>query len=77
MKNLIPVEGKPNLYRDKNTGAIINTDTIAYKQHLKHTQNILQEKNRIDKIETDVQEIKNDISDIRVLLTTFMSNYKY
>ena len=34
MDNLITVEGHPNLFRDKNTGAIINCDSTAYNQYL-------------------------------------------
>jgi hypothetical protein len=72
MKNLIPVEGKPNLYRDSNSGAIINTDRNAYNQHLNYIKNIENEKNRIHNLEKDVQMIKNDISDVKFLLKTLI-----
>jgi len=68
MSKLIPVEGRPNLYRDSSSGAIINADQTAYKQHLKHIKNVELEKNRIDQMENDIELIKNDISDVKSLL---------
>ena len=29
---MIPVEGHKNLYRDENSGAILNTDSSGYNQ---------------------------------------------
>ena len=68
MNNLIPVEGRTNLYRDKSSGAIINTDRTAYQQHLKQIQKIQEDKNKIEKIEDDVNSIKNEISELKSLL---------
>ena len=31
---MIKVEGHPNLYRDENSGAIINCDSTAYNQYV-------------------------------------------
>jgi len=73
MKNLIPVEGRPNLYRDANSGAIINTDNNAYKQHLKNCRRIQEEKDKINKLEDDVESIKNDLLDIKLLLTSLLN----
>ena len=35
-EDLIPVEGEPNLFRDRNAGAIINMDTSSYAQYKKN-----------------------------------------
>ena len=32
---MIPIEGHKNLYRDENTGAILNADNIGYNNYLK------------------------------------------
>ena len=37
-EDLIPVEGEPSLFRDKNTGAIINTDSSGYTQYKNETK---------------------------------------
>lgn len=68
MKNLIPVEGRPNLYRDKNSGAIINTDTSAYQQHLKYMQRTQNERTKMETLENDVNSIKNQISELKSLV---------
>lgn len=68
MKNLIPVEGRPNLHRDKNSGAIINTDTSAYQQHLKYIQRTQNERTKMETLENDVNSIKNQISELKSLV---------
>ena len=32
---MIPIEGHKNLYRDENTGAILNADTNEYNNYIK------------------------------------------
>ena len=32
---MIRVEGHSNLYRDEKTGAVVNTDSMAYNQYVK------------------------------------------
>lgn len=73
MKNLIPVEGRPNLYRDKNSGAIINTDNNAYQQHLKHMQKTKNEQIKMETLESDVNSIKNEISELKSLVIQLLN----
>jgi hypothetical protein len=56
--NLIPVEGHSNLFRDKNTGAILNKDRSAYINYIKIKEKKQKEKNEIDNIKKDIEEIK-------------------
>ena len=37
-ENFVPVEGEPNLYRDRDTGAIINTDNVLCTIHENETK---------------------------------------
>ena len=55
---MIPVEGHPNLYRDENTGAIVNIDNLSYNQHINILNNREKQKKEIDQIKTDIEEIK-------------------
>jgi SPX domain protein involved in polyphosphate accumulation len=55
----IPVEGHSNLFRDKETNAIINTDSAGYAQYMKMKQQKQNEKNELDKIKSDIEEIKS------------------
>jgi len=68
MKNLIPIDGEKNLFRDLNTNAIINTSTSDYKNYsgLKQQKNIESEK--ISNMENEIFRIKDDIEEIKNLL---------
>jgi len=73
MDNLIPVEGRTDLYRDLESGAIINTNYNAYKQHMQHLEEVKNEKMRLQKLEEDFDMIKEDIMDIKNLLVKLIN----
>ena len=56
---MIRVEGHKNLYRDENSGAIINTDSHGYSQYKKSRNIKLTQKEEIDTMKKDIEEIKN------------------
>mgnify|MGYP005703207431 FL=1 len=56
---MIPVEGHKNLYRDEKSGAIINTDSHGYSQYKKSRNIRLTQKEEIDGMKKDIEEIKN------------------
>ena len=56
---MIRVEGHKNLYRDENSGAIINTDSHGYSQYKKSRNIRLTQKEEIDSMNKDIEEIKN------------------
>ena len=53
------VEGENNLFRDTDTGAIINTDRSAYIAYKNKRQQKIKEMNRIDKLQNEIDEIKS------------------
>jgi hypothetical protein len=57
-KDLIPVEGSKTLYRDRKSGAIVNYDTNEYNQYIKIKNNRLKEREEIDQLKKDINEIK-------------------
>ncbi|NBR37672.1 MAG: hypothetical protein EBT80_10095 [Chitinophagales bacterium] len=61
---MIPVKGHPNLYRDENSGAILNCDSIAYNQYVNSLNNREAQKNELDKIKEDISEIKSLLKEI-------------
>jgi|TARA_A100001391_G_scaffold148262_1_gene105715 hypothetical protein len=64
---MIKVEGYQNLYRDERSGAIVNTDSMAYNQYVNSLeQRQLQKK--------EISEIKNDIDEIKSLLRNLLMN---
>jgi hypothetical protein len=55
---MIPVEGHKHLYRDENSGAIVNCDTLGYSQYVKMKSERQKQKEEIDQIKSDIKEIK-------------------
>lgn len=53
------VEGHPGLIRDLETNAIINNDKSAYQNYVQLREQKLREKERLDKLENEVGEIKS------------------
>jgi hypothetical protein len=56
---IIPVQGNPNLYRDENSGAIVNCDNLAYNEYVNSLQNRENSKKEINDLKNEVSEIKN------------------
>ena len=63
-EDLIPVEGHSNLFRDKNTGAIVNTDSSGYTQYKKLKQRRQTEREELDTLKKDIDEIKSLLKEI-------------
>lgn len=55
---MIPVDGHKNLYRDENSGAILNTDSSGYNQYMQMKASKLTQREELDKIKADIDEIK-------------------
>jgi len=55
---MIRVQGHQNLYRDEATGAIINTDSVAYDQYVKSIDYKNSQKRELDQMKQDIGEIK-------------------
>tara|TARA_R100000030_G_scaffold20954_1_gene15075 strand:+ start:6219 stop:6434 length:216 start_codon:yes stop_codon:yes gene_type:complete len=62
--DLIPVEGHTNLFRDRNTGAIINTDSSGYMQYKKMKQRRQTEREELDTLKKDIDEIKSLLKEL-------------
>ena len=61
---MIKVEGHTNLYRDEETGAIINTDSTGYDDYIKSIERRDSEKMEMEKIKSDIDEIKSLLKDL-------------
>ena len=55
---MIRVDGYSNLYRDENSGAIINCDSASYNQYINSLEKQELRKNELDKMKKDIEEIK-------------------
>lgn len=66
--NLIPVENQKDLYRDPRTNAIINMNKTEYESYIKRRESIKNEKSRVDTIENELSNMKEDLNEIKSLL---------
>jgi len=56
---MIRVEGYSHLYRDDKTGAIVNTNSSDYNQRLISIKNNQVQKNELDRMRSDINELKD------------------
>ena len=56
---MIPLEGHKNLYRDEDSGAIVNHDNQGYRQYLQLKNKKLTEEEEIKRLRSDIDEIKS------------------
>ena len=61
---MIRVEGHKHLYRDENTGAIVNCDTSGYMRYKKMRNNKLIEKSEIDSLKSEIDTLKGLLNDL-------------
>tara|TARA_Y100000034_G_C6788553_1_gene352876 strand:+ start:751 stop:960 length:210 start_codon:yes stop_codon:yes gene_type:complete len=61
---LVKIKDKPNLMRDMNSGAILNTDIAAFNLHKKEKE--LKEQTKKNTIE--INNMKSDISEIKNMM---------
>jgi len=62
------VEGHVNLVRDQNTKAILNTNMNEYNNYIALRNSKQSEDSKIKELECDMNDIKNDLSEIKNLL---------
>jgi hypothetical protein len=61
---MIPVKGHPNLYRDEESGAIINCDNNSYTQYVNSLNNRNSQKRELDEMKKDISEIKSLLKEL-------------
>ena len=72
--SLIPVENHSELFRDSKTGAIVNKSTSDFERYNNTRNKILSKEERINHLEQKVDNLSNDIGDIKSMLQSFLSN---
>ena len=68
MRNFIKVSGNAGLVRDMSTQAIINTNMDEYESYIQRRDSIIDQNKRIMQHETDINNIKADLQEIKELL---------
>lgn len=70
------VKGHDDLIRDPNTNSIINTNVSEYNNYLTRRKLKNKETEKIENLEKDLSDLKNDIDEIKSLLRSLSSNTK-
>lgn len=71
------VEGHKNLIRDENTKAVLNTNTKEYNLYLNAKRVKERENETVKKLEYDLNELKNDMDEIKNLLRNLINGSKW
>jgi hypothetical protein len=73
MNNYLIVETDRNLIRDLNSNAIVNKNKSEYDQFLKISEQKYKEKKEFQMLKDEVNSIKNDLTEIKTLLTLIVN----
>ncbi len=66
---MIKVEGHKNLFRDENSGAIIDMDNRAYASYMTSKNRKLDQKAELDEMKKDINEIKSLLKQLSKQIT--------
>ena len=61
---MIPVEGHKNLFRDENTNAIINTDTIGYENYMRMRKRNDDKQVEMDAMKKELETLKSMLNEL-------------
>ena len=71
--SLIPVQDSPGIFRDSETNAIINKNTNDYNLYVRSRNRLKTKEERIGDLEKKVDNLTDDIGDIKSMLKTLIS----
>ena len=64
----LKVEGHGELYRDCTTNSIVNRNTSDYNRYMSQKKTKNEEAEKVDTMEQDLTNLKNEINEIKSLL---------
>jgi hypothetical protein len=67
------IEGHPNLIRDMNTNAILNTNKSGYEEYLTMALAKQKEQNKVEDLERNLDTIKEEINQVKSLLLELLN----
>ena len=73
MNDFLKVEGHASLVRDTATGAILNNHRTEYEEYLDRKRKAEAREAEISQHTEDINNIKNELSDIKMLLKQLIS----
>ena len=72
----IPVEGQPGLYRDENSGAILNCSDSQYKKYLELKNIKRKQMSEINDLKSKVyqiEEVKKDVEELKSMISILIN----
>ena len=57
--SLVKIKDHDGFYKDTSSGAIVNKDNSGYQQYIENRERLLSDKERLDSIENDINDIKS------------------
>jgi hypothetical protein len=73
MINLVKVKDRDGLVRDLSSGAIINNNASEYENYIKKRNAAKKLREDLDEHSKEINNIKNDISEIKQMLITLIN----
>jgi predicted transcriptional regulator len=70
------IEGHPDLIRDMNTNAILNTNKSGYEEYLTIALAKQKEQNKVEDLERNLDTIKEEINQVKSLLQELLNATK-
>ena len=67
---MIPVEGHKNLFRDEETGAIINMDTAGYSTYMSDKRRNSDKQAELDEMKSEIETLKTMLKELASKITT-------
>ena len=64
----LKVEGHGELYRDSTTNSLVNRNTTDYNRYMSQKKTKNEEAEKVDNMEQDLTNLKNEINEIKSLL---------
>jgi hypothetical protein len=73
---MLPIDGKDGYFRDTHSGAVINKNANDFNTYVMNRKKLTGDQEKINCIENEINEIKGDLGDIKVMLKHFMDKHK-
>ena len=67
---MIPVEGHKSLFRDEETNAIVNTDTVAYENYINNKLTNSDKQAELDAMKSEIETLKSMLHELASKITS-------
>ena len=71
----LKVEGHGELYRDSTTNSLVNRNTTDYNRYMSQKKTKNEETEKVDTMEQDLTNLKNEINEIKSLLKEIVNGH--